>query len=289
MTKIFENFRDDFSMNFREIKCMSIYYWYRICNIETNFKHCVHEKIYNELITKLVENKTNIIKINKLKFDVDVHECDFIVEISHFMIFENFFQIDFLIETKNALLFVSCYIHIQIIDERIHIRHLKALIKSLLDLLNELLVEFDDKKIVHVNNDDNLVVEKNVLIDIQKKIMLFEKIDQRVESNSKRLLELIKNFAKTTIHFSLEVDIFMRNFHVNFFINVLIQKNDFDIHLLYISIICNDNDENDFVTHKLNHDRKNFVIVKIFSLFEISNTSTRFVFDHFFIDFFLTL
>ena len=116
--------------------------------------------------------------------------------------------------------------------------------------------------------------------------MLFKKIDQRVESNSKRLLELIKNFAKTTIHFSLEVDIFMRNFHVNFFINVLIQKNDFDIHLFYNSIICNDNDENDFVTHKFNHDRKNFVIVKIFSLFEISNTSTRFVFDHFFIDFF---
>ena len=85
------------------------------------------------------------------------------------MIFENLFQINFLIETENALLFVSCYIHIQIINEKAHIRHLKALTKSLFDLLNELFVEFDDKKIVHENNDDNFVVEKNVLIDIQKK------------------------------------------------------------------------------------------------------------------------
>ena len=40
MTKIFEDFRNDFSMSFREIRCISIYYWYRICNIETNFKYC---------------------------------------------------------------------------------------------------------------------------------------------------------------------------------------------------------------------------------------------------------
>ena len=45
------------------------------------------------------------------------------------------------------------------------------------------------------------------------------------------------------------------------------------------------NNENDFITHKFNYNWENFMIIKIFHLFEISNILTYFIFDNFLIYF----
>ena len=55
--------------------------------------------------------------------------------------------------------------------------------------------------------------------------------------------------------------------------------------MFYILIICDNNNENNFIIYKFDHRRKFFAIIKIFSLFEISNALTCFVFNFFVVNF----
>ena len=120
--------------------------------------------------------------------------------------------------------------------------------------------------------------------------MFFEKLLQCIKSNFKCLFEIIQSFAKTTYYSKkLEISVFEKYFYINFFIHIIIKKNDFNIHLLNISIIDDDYNENDFITHKLNYRNENLVIIKIFQLFKIFHTSTNFVTSNFFIDAFFAL
>ena len=117
--------------------------------------------------------------------------------------------------------------------------------------------------------------------------MLFEKLLQCIKSNFECLFKIIQNFTKTTYYSkTLKINVFEKNFYINFFIHIIIIKNDFDIHLFNISIIDDNYDENDFIIHKFNHKSESFIIIEIFQLFEIFYTSTSFVTNNFFIDVF---
>ena len=120
--------------------------------------------------------------------------------------------------------------------------------------------------------------------------MFFEKLFQCIKLNFKCLFKIIQNFAKT-IYYSktFEINIFEKYFYINFFIHIIQKKNDFDIYLFNISIINDNYNENDFIIHKFNYRNENFVIIKIFQLFEIFYISTSFVTNNFFIDVFLYL
>ena len=88
---------------------------------------------------------------------------------------------------------------------------------------------------------------------------------QCIKSNFECLFKIIQNSAKTTYHSkTFEVSVFEKYFHINFFIHIFIKKDDFDIHLFNISIIDDNYDENDFVTHKFNHRNESFMIIEIF-------------------------
>ena len=128
MTKISKNSFDDFLMWLIWIENISIDYWYDINYVWTNFKHNKYEKIDDWLIAMFIINKTNVIDFNNDEFDVDFHENDHKITFSHVMISNNFFQINFLIEIKSSLLFVTLYIHIKIICEKIYINYLKAFV-----------------------------------------------------------------------------------------------------------------------------------------------------------------
>ena len=104
------------------------------------------------------------------------------------------------------------------------------------------------------------------------------------------MFKIIQNFTKTTYYLkTFEISVFEKYFYINFFIHIIIKKNDFDIHLFNISIINDNYDENNFVIHELNHRNESFMIIKIFQLFEIFYTSTNFVTNNFFINVFFAL
>ena len=101
------------------------------------------------------------------------------------------------------------------------------------------------------------------------------------------MFKIIQNFTKTTYYLkAFEINVFEKYFYINFFIYIIIKKSDFDIHLFNILIINDNYNENNFIIHKFNHRNENFVIIKIFQLFEIFYTSTNFITNNFFIDVF---
>ena len=94
-------------------------------------------------------------------------------------------------------------------------------------------IEFCDKQIVHVYNNDNYIVAKHILIDVQKfEFVLTKKIIERFRSNSRKLFQIVQIFFETTHHFEFfEIFIFVKCFHINFFVDRIVKKNDFDIYL----------------------------------------------------------
>ena len=134
MTKITKYSFDDLSMILIEIKSITINYWYDINYVKTCIEHDVHEWINNELITTFFVDKTNVIEISDNEFDVDIHKSEHKITLSHALIFYNFFQINLLIEMKSSLLFVTLNFHIEIINQKFYIDHLKTIMKNLFDL-----------------------------------------------------------------------------------------------------------------------------------------------------------
>ena len=115
--------------------------------------------------------------------------------------------------------------------------------------------------------------------------MLTKKIIENFRSNSRKLFQIVQNFFETTHYFEFfEIFILVKNFHVNFFFDRIVKKIDFDVYLFLFSIICDDNDENNFIIHRFNHDDENFVIIKILDLFKIANALTSFISNNFVVD-----
>ena len=72
-------------------------------------------------------------------------------------------------------MFVAFNFYVKIINKRFYIDYLKTIIKNLFDFLNKIFVEFDNKQIVYINNYNNVVIVKNVFVDVKKKkFMLFK-------------------------------------------------------------------------------------------------------------------
>ena len=94
-------------------------------------------------------------------------------------------------------------------------------------------IKFCDKQIVHVYNNDNCIVAKHILIDIQKfEFVLTKKIIERFRLNSRKLFQIVQNLFETTYYFEFfEIFIFVKYFHINFLVDRIVKKNDFDIYL----------------------------------------------------------
>ena len=90
------------------------------------------------------------------------------------------------------------------------------------------------------------------------------------------MFQIIQNFVEFTNY--VEFFEFNEHFDVGNFIQRFVQENDFDIHLLYVSIVQNCYNEQNFVNHEFNDNCKNLVEINFITLFEITNYSTSFVF-----------
>ena len=94
-------------------------------------------------------------------------------------------------------------------------------------------IEFYDEKIVHVYDNNNCVVVKHILINVQKfEFILTKKFIENFRSNSKKLFQIVQFFFKTTYYFEFfEIFIFVKYFHINFLVDRIVKKNDFNIYL----------------------------------------------------------
>ena len=110
--------------------------------------------------------------------------------------------------------------------------------------------------------------------------------EKNIESYSKELFQIINCFAKSTNLVEFDIFLFFWKFNVNFAVNIIVEKNDFDIHLFQFSIKSDDESENDFVAHKFHYENENFFVIKILSLFKITNYSARFMTNDFVVEIF---
>jgi len=89
--------------------------------------------------------------------------------------------------------------------------------------------------------------------------MFFQKRYKSVILYLKRLFQFIESFFKLTNLFALLKVV--KQFDVDFFVNVFVNKDSYDIYLFQILIIDNDENKDNLVTHKFNYDRKDFNII----------------------------
>lgn len=89
--------------------------------------------------------------------------------------------------------------------------------------------------------------------------MFFQERNKSVILHSRRLLQLIENFLKSTNFFVLFKVI--RQLDVDLLVNVLIEKSDNDVYLLQISIIDDNEDKDNLVAYRLNNDCKDLCVV----------------------------
>ena len=110
---------------------------------------------------------------------------------------------------------------------------MKSFVKNDFNNLIVDFIKFCDKQIVHVYNNNNYIVAKYILIDIQKfEFILTKKIIERFRLNSRKLFQIVQNFFETIYHFEFfEIFILVKYFHVNFLVDYIVKKNDFNIHL----------------------------------------------------------
>jgi len=65
--------------------------------------------------------------------------------------------------------------------------------------------------------------------------------------------------------------IFCKELDVNFFVNNLIEKDNYSIYLLYFSIVNNNNNKESFIAYRLYYNKKRLIIIEIFLLFKVAN------------------
>ncbi len=73
------------------------------------------------------------------------------------------------------------------------------------------------------------------------------------------MLKFIKNFFKLTIFFVLLKVI--KQFYIDFFVNIFVKKNSNNIYLLQILVVDNNKDKDNLITYKLNYNCKDFDII----------------------------
>ena len=100
-------------------------------------------------------------------------------------------------------------------------------------------------------------------------------------SNLKRLFQIIKNLIQF-INLDIIFVKIVKLLHINVFLNIVIKKNDFDIHLFYILIHNRRKRKNRLIIYEFYHRRENVMIITIFLLFEFSNNLIYFIINNFF-------
>ncbi len=73
------------------------------------------------------------------------------------------------------------------------------------------------------------------------------------------MLKFIKNFFKLTNFFVLLKVI--KQFYIDFFVNIFVKKNSNNIYLLQILVVDNNKDKDNLITYKLNYNCKDFDII----------------------------
>ena len=123
--------------------------------------------------------------------------------------------------------------------------------------------------------------------------MLFEKRCKNIVLYSRRLLQFIESFSKSTNFFVLLK--FIQQLNVYLFVNILIKKSNNNIYLLQILIVNDNKNKDNFVVYQLNYNCEDFDIIYVFALLIIFNDLTSFVTKNFaiyvlfdFIDLFTT-
>ncbi len=53
----------------------------------------------------------------------------------------------------------------------------------------------------------------------------------------------------------------VRQLNIDFFVNVLVEKDNNDVYLLQVLVIDNNKNKDNLVTYKLNYDKKDFNII----------------------------
>ena len=71
-------------------------------------------------------------------------------------------------------------------------------------------------------------------------------------SNSKRLLEFIKNLIQL-INFDIVLVEIIELSHINRLLNVIVEKNDFDVYLFHVLIQGRCQGKDRLITYKLDH------------------------------------
>ena len=185
-----------------------------------------------------------------------------------------------MIESNDAIDAISNNFQIQIIITKIHVCHFESFIENVFDQNDNDFVCVHNENVVHIKNNNNFdfIINENAVIDIDlNKIKIDDEIDENIESYSKKLFQIVNCFTKFANLIKFDIFSFFEKFNVNFAINVIVKKNDFDVHLFQFSIKSDDESENDFVIHKFYYENENFFVIKIMSLFKITNYSANFI------------
>ena len=99
-------------------------------------------------------------------------------------------------------------------------------------------------------------------------------------SNLKRLFQIIKSFIQF-INLNIIFIKAVKLLHINILLNIVIKKNDFDIHLFHVLIHNRRKRKNYFIIYKFYYRRENIMIITILLLFEFSNNLTCFIMSDF--------
>ncbi len=73
------------------------------------------------------------------------------------------------------------------------------------------------------------------------------------------MLKFIESFSKLINFFALFKVV--KQFYINLFVNILVEKNNNNIYLLQISIVNNNKNKDNFITYRLNYNCKDLNIV----------------------------
>ena len=100
----------------------------------------------------------------------------------------------------------------------------------------------DNENIIYIKCDNNIddKIDEDAEVGINgNETDVFYIIDKGIISYSRRLLQIIKCFIQFA-NLEWVVNEVIKLFHINLFLNLIVKKSDFDVHLLQISIFDDD-------------------------------------------------
>ena len=128
-------------------------------------------------------------------------------------------------------------------------------IKIVFNTSNSELITIDNQNIIYIERYNNIFLNiyKYTFIDLNKIKTEFLYILRKVLiSNSGRLLQIIKCFIQLADLKAILIKIIELSY-IDFFLNVSIEKGDFDIYLFQILIYSRRKREDRLITYKLYH------------------------------------